>query len=104
MINIITSFSESQYRAVLQRDIVSEDPTASISRIIRNNRTMDSVIFWDIVLCIPHVNRNLGGTYYLHLLIFNPEDGGDTFLQNISSHLDFMALYPRRRQHSQAPL
>jgi hypothetical protein len=31
-------------------------------------------------------------------LIFDPEDGGDTFLRNVSSHTDYTALYPRRWQ------
>jgi hypothetical protein len=26
-------------------------------------------------------------------LIFNPEDGGDTFVQRVDSHMDYMALY-----------
>jgi hypothetical protein len=30
----------------------------------------------------------------------DPEDGGDTFLRNVCSHTDYMALYPRRWQHS----
>jgi hypothetical protein len=28
---------------------------------------MDAVIFWDIALCSPYVNRRFGGTYHLHL-------------------------------------
>jgi hypothetical protein len=71
-------------------------------------------IFWDIVPCSPYMSLCFGGTYHLHLqgrksakqettcscwflarLIFNPEDGGDMFLRNISSYMDYMALYPR---------
>jgi hypothetical protein len=37
--------------------------------------------------------------WFLAWLIFNPEDGGDTFFRNVSSHMDYMALYPRRWQH-----
>jgi hypothetical protein len=33
-------------------------------------------------------------------LIFDPEDGGDTFLRNIGSHTHYTALYPRRWQCS----
>jgi hypothetical protein len=29
-------------------------------------------------------------------MIFDPEDGGDTFLRNIGSHTVYTALYPRR--------
>jgi hypothetical protein len=30
----------------------------------------------------------------LRWLIFYPEGGSDTFLQNVGSHTDYMALYP----------
>jgi hypothetical protein len=33
-------------------------------------------------------------------LIFDLEDGGDTFLRNVGSYTDYMALYPRRWQFS----
>jgi hypothetical protein len=33
-------------------------------------------------------------------LIFSPEDADATFLPNVSSHTEYMALYPRRWQHS----
>jgi hypothetical protein len=33
-------------------------------------------------------------------LIFDPEDGGYKSLRNVSSHADYIALYPRRYQHS----
>jgi hypothetical protein len=35
-------------------------------------------------------------------MIFDPEDGGDTFLRNVGSHKNYMALYPRRWQHRQS--
>jgi hypothetical protein len=31
-------------------------------------------------------------------LIFNPEDGGDSFLRNVGSYMDYTAPYPRRWQ------
>jgi hypothetical protein len=57
---------------------------------------MKVVIFWDIPPCGPYVNRRLGGTHQFNLrspylpnnllkvgffarLIFDPEDGGNTF-------------------------
>jgi hypothetical protein len=55
---------------------------------------MNVATFWDIVACSPHVNRYFLATCYswfLSLLIFNPEDGGDTFLRNVSSHTDYTA-------------
>jgi hypothetical protein len=33
-------------------------------------------------------------------MIFHPEGGGDTFIGNVGSHMDYMVLYPRRWQHS----
>jgi hypothetical protein len=31
-------------------------------------------------------------------LIFDPEDGGETFLRNVGSYTDYTVLYPRRWQ------
>jgi hypothetical protein len=33
-------------------------------------------------------------------LIFDSEDGDDTYLQNVCSHMDYTELYPRIWQHS----
>jgi hypothetical protein len=38
---------------------------------------------------------------FLARLIFDPEDGGDTFLRNVGSYTDYTALYPRRWQFSE---
>jgi hypothetical protein len=72
-------------------------------------------IFWDIAPCSSYMNRCFGGTYHLYLqvvtlrysnsaclamLTFDPEYGGDTFLRNVGSLVDYTALYPRRWQHS----
>jgi hypothetical protein len=43
------------------------------------------------------VNRHFGEMY-------EPEDGSDIFLWNVSSHTDHMALYLRWRQHSKLSL
>jgi hypothetical protein len=54
---------------------------------------MNRTIFWDITLCNPlKVNRHFGGTCQLTtcfhagilLGLFDPEDGGDVFLQKVS--------------------
>jgi hypothetical protein len=37
----------------------------------------------------------LATRWFLARLIFYPEDGGNTFLRNVGSHTDYMALYPR---------
>jgi hypothetical protein len=60
-------------------------------------------IFWDIPPCCPHVSLRFGATHHLHLqgwksttkprvtswfptrLIFDHEDGSDTFLRNFGS-------------------
>jgi hypothetical protein len=70
--------------------------------------TMKKAVFWDVPPCRCGVRRRLGGTYRLHLqgrrknkkirkrrdsenrckqiflFSFYPEDGGDTFLRNVS--------------------
>jgi hypothetical protein len=38
--------------------------------------------------------------WFLALRFFCPEDGRDTFLQNISSHKIYTAPHPRRRHSS----
>jgi hypothetical protein len=62
---------------------------------------MKFAIFWDIALCSLYMSW-LG--YLPSLvscsLIFDPEDGGDTFLRNVGSYMDYTALYPRRWQIS----
>jgi hypothetical protein len=46
---------------------------------------MKSTIFWDITLCSPlSVNRRFGRTQPPSSAIFDPEDGGDMFLRNVS--------------------
>jgi hypothetical protein len=86
---------------------------------------MKIAIFWDIPPCSPYLNQRFGGMYHLHLqgrksaeqetsvraggyprwvvalLIFDPEDGGNTFLRNVGSYADYTVLYPRRWQFSQ---
>jgi hypothetical protein len=80
---------------------------------------LNVAVFWDIAPCSPNVNRRFGGTYHLHLrgldgyepatrwflarLIFDPEDGGDTFLRNVYSQANCTPLYLRRWQHSKLP-
>jgi hypothetical protein len=61
--------------------------------------TMKNVVFWDVVSCRYCVHRRFEAIYRLHLQgteireglvprsrIFCPEDGGGTFLRNVSSH------------------
>jgi hypothetical protein len=49
---------------------------------------------------VSHLNgmarQNLAIGWCLAWLIFYPEDGGGTFLQNVGSHTDNMVLYQRR--------
>jgi hypothetical protein len=60
--------------------------------------------------CAPYVNRRFGRTCHhlqgrksdeqqTSLDSILPDDGGDMFLQNIGSHMDYTTLYPRRFQH-----
>jgi hypothetical protein len=65
----------------------------------------DEFYFLGYNACSPlKVNRRVGGkwralsyTGFSHSLYFDPEDGDDIFLRNVSLlPMDYMALYPRR--------
>jgi hypothetical protein len=72
--------------------------------------TMKNAVFWDVAPCSSFVNRRFGGMYRLHLpgreirergtsvsrWLQPPEDGGDTFLRNIGSHVIYTAPHSRR--------
>jgi hypothetical protein len=83
--------------------------------------TIKNAVFWDVAPCKSCVNRRFGGTYRLHFQgrkirelqivatssgwflargFFYPEDGGDTFLQDVGSHKFYKASHPRRRHSS----
>jgi hypothetical protein len=50
----------------------------------------------------PGDREHLDFEHLLHAwLIFDPKDGGNTFLRNVCSYTDYIALYGRRWQHSQ---
>jgi hypothetical protein len=65
-----------------------------------------SIIFWDLKLCsLLRWNRRFGGTNRLHLqgrrkilakyIFFDPEDGGDVFLQNVGCiSTEYTASHP----------
>jgi hypothetical protein len=64
---------------------------------------MDVAVFWGIVpcsVCEPTYRLHPGGPpatlWFLAQLIFDPEDGDDKFLQNVSSRIDCTLLYPTR--------
>jgi hypothetical protein len=76
---------------------------------------MKFAIFWSIAPYNPYMSRRFKEMYHLHLqgqksakllsLVscftdFQPEGGRDTFLRDIGSCMDYMALYSRRRQIS----
>jgi hypothetical protein len=46
------------------------------------------------------MKRWLSALWFLVCLIFYPEDGVDTFVQNVGSCTDYMALYQRTWKHS----
>jgi hypothetical protein len=72
---------------------------------------MKTSIFWDITPSSPvEVNQHFRGTHlacclfhadFLLVLLFDPQDGGDTFLQNVRwLSLDCLALYPKEQNSS----
>jgi hypothetical protein len=69
-----------------------------------NSIVQKVAVFQDTAPCSQQINRRFSKTYHLHLgrgflarLIFDPEDGGDTFLRNVGSYTDYTALYPTRQ-------
>jgi hypothetical protein len=83
--------------------------------------TMKNDVFWNVAPCRYCVNWRCGGTYRLHLQgriknlrarnqrqqeaalqmeMMHPENGGDTFLRNVSSHKIYTAPHSRRRHSS----
>jgi hypothetical protein len=64
---------------------------------------MKTAIFWDIALCSLYMNWHFEGTYHLHLQGRKSAEEetsvrAHTFLRNVGSYTDYMALYPRRWQ------
>jgi hypothetical protein len=56
----------------------------------------NSVGFEVITAVIMKVASHMLALWFLARLIFEPENGGDTFLENVSSCTDYTASYPRR--------
>jgi hypothetical protein len=85
---------------------------------------MNVAIFCDLALCSPYVNRRCGEMYHLHIQRRKSAEKETSmqqvasqnaiflssfftlmmevikFLQNVGSHTDYTALYPRIWQHS----
>jgi hypothetical protein len=55
---------------------------------------MNADILSDRAPCSPYVNRP-AARWLPARLIFDPEDGGDTFLRNFGSHTDDGATYQK---------
>jgi hypothetical protein len=68
--------------------------------------TMRNAVFWDVASCRSCVNRRFRGTllqsaatcsrWLLARGFFYPEDGGDTFLRNVSSHKTYTELHSQK--------
>jgi hypothetical protein len=56
---------------------------------------MKNAVFWDM----SEFAATCSG-WFLVRGFFYPEDGGDTFLQNVGSHKIYTAPHPRRRHSS----
>jgi hypothetical protein len=64
---------------------------------------MHTATLWNVSQCSLHKIRSFGApatSCFLVRLIFDPKYGGDNFLRNVGSHMDYAALYTRRWQHS----
>jgi hypothetical protein len=64
---------------------------------------MKSFIFWDIMPCSPLAGLHPLSCFVLVSFLlgshFNPEDGGDMYLQNVGwLSTNYMAIYPRRKK------
>jgi hypothetical protein len=78
--------------------------------------TMNNAVFWDVASCSSCVNQHFASIFsvqksalqtaatcsrwFLVRGFFYPEDGGDTFLQNVGSHKNYTAPHPRKRHSS----
>jgi hypothetical protein len=54
---------------------------------------MKNAVFWDVAAAIC-------SRWFLAHGFFYPEDGGDMFLQNVSSHKNYMVPHPRKLHSS----
>jgi hypothetical protein len=64
--------------------------------------SIKSTVVWNTLQCSPvEVLWNFGATYCLHIwLLFNAEDGDNTFLQNISEvRTDYVASHAEEATH-----
>jgi hypothetical protein len=64
---------------------------------------MMNAVFWDVLLCRSCVAAATCSRWFLARGFFYPEDGGDTFLRNVSSHKIYTAPHLRRRHFSFLP-
>jgi hypothetical protein len=64
---------------------------------------MNAAIAWDTAPCSPYMKptfrRNVSPSarWFLARMIFDYDDGGDTFFRNVGSHTDYKALYSKLR-------
>jgi hypothetical protein len=56
--------------------------------IIIKKKHLKFAIFWDIALCSPYMGLDTRSRWFLARLIFDPENGGDTFLRNVDSYTE----------------
>jgi hypothetical protein len=59
---------------------------------------MKAAILWDIALFGPFEGTYEVALWFLVQLIFDTEDGGDTYLRNFDFYKDITTLYPKRWQ------
>jgi hypothetical protein len=55
---------------------------------VSQRQLINVVVLFDIVQRSPCSSSHLLARWFLVRLIFDPEDGGDTFLQNVNSYTD----------------
>jgi hypothetical protein len=72
----------------------------SLSSLLIEEKCVGFEVLRAIVMNYELLMSHAAAHWFLARPIFDPEDGGDTFLRKVGSHTNYTALYSRSWQHS----